>query len=145
MTTNGSCAASAAAIDVRSSARSGGTRVVSSAVRRFPLPQSAFEREPVPRLPLPQSALARTSRRWPPLLINLGILAPEHLVLVTPAVYEAAYEPLTQAGFPVVDVRVPEPSHALEFRQRLRRALVRADLEKLIRPRPSPRAPEQAS
>ena len=45
--------------------------VASSAVRRFPLPQSAFEREPVPRLPLPQSALARTSRRWPPLLINL--------------------------------------------------------------------------
>ena len=76
----------------------------------------------------------------PPLLINLGILAPEHVVFVTPAVYEAAYRPLAKAGLPVVDVRVPEPSKETEFRQKLRQALVRADLEKLIRPRPKPRA-----
>ena len=81
----------------------------------------------------------------PPLLINLGILSPEHVVLVTPAVYEAAYGPLAKAGLRVVDVRVPEPSHAVEFRQKLRQALVRADLEKLMRPRPTPKAPKQAS
>src|SRR5690242_16514719 len=43
--------------------------VASSAVRRFPLPHKALEREPVPRLPLPQSALARTLRRKSPFRI----------------------------------------------------------------------------
>ena len=81
----------------------------------------------------------------PPLLINLGILAPEHIVLVGPDVYEAAYKPLAKAGLPVVDVRVPEPGHAVEFRQKMRQALVRADLEKLIRPRPAPKEPKPAS
>src|SRR5689334_21317557 len=45
--------------------------VASSAVRRFPLPHKALEREPVPRLPLPQSALARTPRRLSPFRIFL--------------------------------------------------------------------------
>lgn len=80
-----------------------------------------------------------------PLLINLGILSPEHVVLITPAVYEAAYQPLTKAGLPVVDVRIPKPSHATEFRQGLRQALVRADLEKLIRPRPKPKGTPKTS
>src|SRR6476469_8422109 len=44
-------------------------RVASSAVRRFPLPHKALEREPVPRFPLPQSALARTPRRLSPFRI----------------------------------------------------------------------------
>jgi hypothetical protein len=81
----------------------------------------------------------------PPLLINLGILSPEHVVLITPAVYEAAYRPLTKAGLPVVDVRVPDPAQGAEFRQKLRQALVRADLEKLIRPRPKPKGAPKAS
>lgn len=79
----------------------------------------------------------------PPLLINLGILSPEHIVLVGSDVYEAAYRSLAKAGLPVVDVRVPAPSHAVEFRQNLRQALVRADLEKLIRPRPAPKTPRK--
>ena len=75
-----------------------------------------------------------------PLLINLGTLAPEHVILVTPDVYDAAYARLEKAGLEVVDVRVPSPTHETEFRQKLRQALVRAGLEKLIRPLPKPRA-----
>src|SRR5919108_3827325 len=45
--------------------------VAHSTVRRLPLPQSAFEREPSPRLPLPQRTLARTPRRPSPFLIPL--------------------------------------------------------------------------
>jgi hypothetical protein len=80
-----------------------------------------------------------------PLTINLGILAPEHLVLVGAEVYQAAYRPLEKAGLPVVDVRVPDPEQAAEFRQKFRQALVRAELEKLIRPRPKPRPPKTDS
>jgi hypothetical protein len=80
-----------------------------------------------------------------PLTINLGILSPEHIVLVGAEVYAAAYRPLEKAGLPVVEARVPGPEEGTEFRQKLRQALVRADLEKLIRPRPQPRAPKQAS
>ena len=80
-----------------------------------------------------------------PLTINLGILAPEHLVLVSAEVYQAAFRPLEKAGLPVVDVRVPEPEHEAEFRQKFRQALVRAELEKLIRPRPKPRPPKTAA
>jgi hypothetical protein len=71
-----------------------------------------------------------------PLSINLGILGPEKIVIVHPDVYDAAFEPLQHAGLPVVDVRVPrlDPEHPESFRQKLRQALVRADLEKLIRP-----------
>ena len=80
-----------------------------------------------------------------PLTINLGILAPEHVVLVGSEVYQAAYGPLAKAGVPVVEVKIAGPDHDAEFRQKLRQALVRADLEKLIRPRPVPKAPKQAS
>jgi hypothetical protein len=45
--------------------------VAHSTIRRLPLPQSAFDREPSPRLPLPQRTLARTPRRWSPFLIPL--------------------------------------------------------------------------
>jgi hypothetical protein len=52
-------------------------------------------------------------------------------------VFDAAQRALAKAGLPVVDVRVPAPSDGqeVEFRQALRQALVRAGLEKLIRPR----------
>jgi hypothetical protein len=73
-----------------------------------------------------------------PLLINLSTLAPQTIVIVDPDVYDAAYEPLRDAGFAVVDVKVPRPggSHPEAFRQALRQALVRSGLEKLIRPLP---------
>ena len=80
----------------------------------------------------------------PPLLINLDILSPEQVILVGTEVHQAAYRPLAKAHFPVVDVRVPAPEHPVEFRQKLRQAIVRAGLEKLIRPRPAPR-PKRAA
>jgi hypothetical protein len=72
-----------------------------------------------------------------PLLLNLDPLAPEAIVLVGADVFDAAQRALAKAGLPVVDVRVPAPSDGqeVEFRQALRQALVRAGLEKLIRPR----------
>lgn len=71
-----------------------------------------------------------------PLLLNLGTLAPEKIVLVGGEVHAAAYAAMEKAGLPVVDVRIPSPAsgHEVEFRQALRTALVRAELEKLIRP-----------
>ncbi|TMQ68689.1 MAG: hypothetical protein E6K80_14035 [Candidatus Eisenbacteria bacterium] len=77
-----------------------------------------------------------------PLLINLGILSPEKIVFVHPEVYDAAAAKLAAAELPVVEVRVPAPStdHPETFRQKLRQALVRAGLEKLIRPMPAPKA-----
>lgn len=75
-----------------------------------------------------------------PLLINLTTLSPEKIVAIGDA-YAAARASLEKAGFPIVDVKVPAPSPGkeMEFRQALRQALVRADLEKLIRPLPKPR------
>lgn len=82
----------------------------------------------------------------PPLLINLGILSPEQMILVTPEVYQAAYRPLAKAGLPVVDVRVPAPAPGEEkdFREKFRQAVVLAGLEKLIRPRPAARRKREA-
>ena len=58
-----------------------------------------------------------------------------------PEAYDAAYSKMSEAGLPVVDVRIPhlEPDRPETFRQKLRQALVRADLEKLIRPLPTPK------
>jgi hypothetical protein len=69
-----------------------------------------------------------------PLLLNVETLGAEAIVLVSADVHGAAFAAMKKAGLPVVDVRVPGPEHALEFRQKLRQALVRAGLEKLIRP-----------
>jgi hypothetical protein len=69
-----------------------------------------------------------------PLLLNVETLGPEAIVLVSSDVHGAAFAAMKKAGLPVVDVRVPGPEHTLEFRQKLRQALVRAGLEKLIRP-----------
>jgi hypothetical protein len=69
-----------------------------------------------------------------PLLLNVEMLGAEAIVLISADVYRAAAAAMKKAGLPVIDVRVPSPEHALEFRQKLRQALVRAGLEKLIRP-----------
>jgi len=73
------------------------------------------------------------------LVLRLEELRPEHVVLVHPAAYDAAYRKLTAAKWPVSDVRVPFPAAGREadFRRELRTALVREGLEKLIRPLPS--------
>jgi len=69
-----------------------------------------------------------------PLLLNLDTLAPEKIILVTARVYDAVHPQAKK--LPVVDVRIPfgaSPDQP-EFRQAFRRALVRAGLERLIRP-----------
>jgi hypothetical protein len=73
-----------------------------------------------------------------PLLLNLDVLAPESIILIDADVYDAGYAALRKAGRPVVDMRVPFPSadRSVEFRRTFRQALVRAGLEKLIRPLP---------
>jgi len=78
---------------------------------------------------------------WGPFMLNLGPLAPEKIVLLTVDVYDALHSVMKKAGLPVVDLRIPfapagEQTH---FRQKVRQALVRADLEKLIRPLPVPK------
>jgi hypothetical protein len=82
-----------------------------------------------------------------PLLLNLDAYAPEHVVLLTADVYAAAYAPMKEAGLPVVDVRVPfsATEERVDFRQKLRQALVRAGLEKLIRPLPAGKKGAEAS
>lgn len=76
-----------------------------------------------------------------PFLLNLGPLAPERIILIGGDVYDVLHPALTKAKLPVVDLRVPSPTtrDPVEFRQTLRQALVRADLEKLIRPLPKPK------
>jgi len=76
-----------------------------------------------------------------PFLINLGTLGPEKIIILEPEAYDAAFSRMSEAGLPVVDVRVPnlDPESPESFRQKLRQAIVRADLEKLIRPRPTPK------
>ncbi len=77
-----------------------------------------------------------------PLMLNLDPLAPEKIVLIGDDVYDAAKAPLAKAGWPVVDVRVPSPEAGggKAFRQAFRKALVRGDLEALIRPAKKPAA-----
>lgn len=72
----------------------------------------------------------------PPLLLNIDTLAPEHIILIKVDVYKAAYAAMKKAGLPVVDARIPFPAtgQQVSFRQEFRQALVRAGLEKLIRP-----------
>jgi hypothetical protein len=76
-----------------------------------------------------------------PLLINLTTMSPEAVVLVGSDAYRAAHDRLAKAGVPVVDMKVPAPvaGEEKDFRQKLRQAIVRASLEKLIRPLPKPR------
>jgi hypothetical protein len=71
-----------------------------------------------------------------PLLLNLETLAPEKIVLVGAEVHAAARAAMEKAGLPVVDARIPWPASGqeIEFRQAFRKALVRGELEKLIRP-----------
>jgi len=77
-----------------------------------------------------------------PMLLNAETLAPEKVILIGVAVYDAVYSKM-KASLPVVDVKVPAPAgDAVGFRQKFRQALVRADLEKLIRP-PSKKVLEQ--
>jgi hypothetical protein len=71
-----------------------------------------------------------------PLLLNVETHAPEKIILIKTDAYDAAYPAMKKAGLPVVDIRVPFPStgQQVTFRQKFRQALVRAGLEKLIRP-----------
>lgn len=69
-----------------------------------------------------------------PFLLNLEALSPAQIILVGEGTYDAAYREMARAELPVADVRVPSPDSGVAFRQKLRQALVRAGLEKLIRP-----------
>jgi hypothetical protein len=79
-----------------------------------------------------------------PLLLNLDALSPEKIVLISADVYAAAFREMASAGLPVVDMKIPFPSagHEVEFRQAFRQALVRAGLEKMIRPLPAAKDPK---
>jgi hypothetical protein len=74
----------------------------------------------------------------PWLALTLDPLAPQRVVLIGDA-YGAARAKLVDAGFQVVDIKVPAPTAGKEaaYRQELRTALVRGDLESLIRPLPA--------
>ncbi len=78
----------------------------------------------------------------PPFLLNLESFAPEKIILVGREVADALKTALEKAKQPVVDavVSAPASGDGVEFRQKLRQALVRADLEKLIRPIKPPKA-----
>jgi hypothetical protein len=78
-----------------------------------------------------------------PFLLNLETLSPAHIVLIGPHVHGALHAALEQAELPLVDAQIPSAEHDVEFRRTFRQALVRADLENLIRP-PRP-APAQAT
>jgi hypothetical protein len=74
----------------------------------------------------------------PPFLINLETLGPEQIVLIGDDAYDDAFRAIEKAKLPVVDVKVPDPAagDVASFRNRLRQALVRGGLEKLIKPLP---------
>src|SRR2546427_13296960 len=71
----------------------------------------------------------------PWLVLTCEQLAPEHVALVGTEVYGAARGPLVKARVPIIPVKMPYPdgSRQAEFRRLFRTALVKADLEKLIR------------
>lgn len=70
------------------------------------------------------------------LALTIDALAPERIVLVSSAVAKAAGTRLAAAGLPVDPDATPDPAEdAVGFRRELRAALVRAGLERLIRPR----------
>lgn len=52
----------------------------------------------------------------PSLLDRVRRIAPEHVVLIGAAVYDAAFEPMRRAGLPVVDVRLPYPGSGQQHR-----------------------------
>lgn len=64
-------------------------------------------------------------------------LAPAQVMLMGSAVHDAAYQKLKKAGLAVASARIESlaPGDSKEARGELRRALVRAGLEKLIRAR----------
>lgn len=73
-----------------------------------------------------------------PFLINLETLGPEQIVLIGDEVYAAAHRAIEKAGLPGVDVKVPDlaAGDGASFRNKLRQALVRGGLEKMIKPLP---------
>ncbi|HKQ56693.1 MAG TPA: hypothetical protein VJY35_02385 [Candidatus Eisenbacteria bacterium] len=78
--------------------------------------------------------------QWLPLRVET--LAPDQIVLIGASVHRAGFKKLEAAGLPVVDKRVvaPEAGDRAAFAGELRSALVRAGLEKLIKPLPRPKA-----
>ena len=54
----------------------------------------------------------------PSLLRRVRRLQPDKVILIKATVYDAAYRPLRDAGFPVVDVRVPFPGSGQQARFR---------------------------
>jgi hypothetical protein len=90
---------------------------------------------------------ARDAGPW--LMIRCQDLRPQVLVVIGSEPYGEVAEPLRKAGLPLIDKRVPFPSAGNEvaFRRELRAALVRAELEALIRPlrAKQPPAPRRAA
>jgi len=95
----------------------------------------------------PLTPTERLDKFVPWLVLTCQEIEPEHIILLHAAVYDAAYAALRAANLPVVKERIPEPvrGRATEFRRRLRAAIVRVGLERIIRPlAPAPRRPTRA-
>lgn len=72
--------------------------------------------------------------KWLP--IRAETLAPERILLLGTPVYRHGYSALQRAGLPVVDKRVelPTAGHEAAFAREFRAALVKGELERLIKP-----------
>jgi len=76
--------------------------------------------------------------RWLPLRVEP--LQPQCIIAIGPKVYEAARAELKKADLPLFEHKLPEPRGKSQvFVSELRAAIVKAGLEKLIRPLPAPR------
>jgi hypothetical protein len=80
----------------------------------------------------------RDLARWLPLRVEP--LQPQCIIAIGPKVYEAARAELEKADLPLFEHKVPEPrGKAQVFVSELRAAIVKAGLERLIRPLPGGR------
>ena len=90
------------------------------------------------------NASLNEAARWLPLRVEP--LQPQCIVAIGPKVYEAARAELKKADLPLFEHKVPEPrGNSQVFVSELRAAIVKAGLEKLIRPLPSPRKSGKAA
>jgi hypothetical protein len=72
-----------------------------------------------------QPSLARSTAEVPDLLVRCRTLKPRHIALIKSSVYDAAFEPLIAASFPVINERIPFPASGQQkkFLEAFRRAL----------------------
>ena len=85
----------------------------------------------------PWEAGDRAAEYAPWLVLGVEPLEPERVVALDPLVLDAIGPAFERAKLPLLDARIPDAAKKPEdFRRTLRAALVKADLESLIRPLP---------